>query len=135
MTTPNSADYERGWQDAITAMNPPGEADRATLNAAVTGLVRRFSGALGHVAADMDRIARAMAAMDVEPDEARRVEDAAWASVELHGNWRFLTKQMTTEERTAAADAVQRHWDVIEADDPGLTHGPDSQAALRWWEQ
>jgi hypothetical protein len=75
-----------------------------------------------------------MAALDVEPDEARRVEDAAWGSVYLHGHWHFLTSKMTTEERTAAADAVDRDWARVEAEDPSLTHGADSRAALRWWE-
>jgi hypothetical protein len=129
---PNSGDYERGWQDAMTAMNPPGSVERATLNEAAVGLVRRFAGAMDHYARDMDRIARAMAALDVEPDEARRVEDAAWASIELHGGWRSLTKRMTTEEETAAANAVERHWDLLEAEEPGLTHEA-SREALRWW--
>jgi hypothetical protein len=126
MTEPNSAEYERGWQDAIDHLAPPGTVERATLNAAATGLVRRF--------ADAMRIARAMAALDVEPDEARRVEDAAWGSVYLHGKWRFLTSQMTAEERSAAADAVDRDWARAEAEDPACTHGPDSRAELRWWE-
>lgn len=134
MTAPNSADYERGWQDAIAATNPPGTAKRSAANAAVTGAVRRMADVMDHYTRDMDRVARAMAAMDVEPDEARRVEDAAWGSVYLHGKWRFLTSKMTTEERTVAADAVDRDWALAEADDPGLTRGPDSKAALRWWE-
>lgn len=134
MTAPSSADYEHGWQDAIAATNPPGTAERSAANAAVTGLMRRFSDALGHVADDMDRVARVMAALDVEPDEARRTEDSAWASVYSHGKWRYLTSQMTTEERAAAADAVERDWARAEADDPGVTHGVDSRAALRWWE-
>jgi hypothetical protein len=108
--------------------------ERAQLNTAVTGLVRRFAGAMQHLAADQDRIARAMAAMDVHPDEARRVEDAAWGSVYLHGKWRFLTSKMTTEERTFAADAVDRDRARAEAEDPALTRGADSRAALRWWE-
>jgi len=134
VTEPNSAEYERGWQDAIDHLSPPGSVERSTLNAAATGIVRRFAGAIQHLGADMDRIGRAMAALDVEPDEARRVEDAAWASVEQHGKWRFLTSQMTTEERTAAADAVERDWARAEAEDPALTRGADSRAALRWWE-
>lgn len=131
---PNGAEYERGWQDAITAMNPPGTVERATLNAAATGLVRRFADAMQYLAADQDRVARTTAALDVEPDEARRTEDSAWASVYSHGKWRYLTSQMTTEERAAAADAVERDWARAEADDPGVTHGVDSRAALRWWE-
>lgn len=133
MTAPTSAEYERGWQDALASFNPPGTTERARLNAAATGLVRRFAGAMQHLAADQDRVARAMAAMDVEPDEARRVEDSAWGTVWLHVGWRSLTRQMTTEERTAAADAVERHWAAVEVDDPSCTHEA-SRADLRWWE-
>lgn len=132
MTAPNNADYERGWQDAIASLHAPKAAERAALNEAAVGLVRRFASAMDHYARDMDRVARAMAAMDVGPDEARRIEDAAWASIELHGNWRWLTRNMTTEQKTAAADAVERHWDLIEADDPGLTHEA-SREEVRWW--
>ncbi len=60
------------------------------------------------------------------PDEEL---DAAMFSVWLHGNWRWLTTQMTTDEREAAADAVRRH-DV--ASDDGLTD-PIGDESLRWW--
>ncbi|GAA0719322.1 hypothetical protein Drose_05645 [Dactylosporangium roseum] len=134
-----AAEAGQALHDALTShgygIAPIGEltTERATLNAAATGLVRRFAGAMSHLGTDLDRIARAMAAMDVDPDEVRRVEDGAWASVWLHGDWRWLTKKMTTEERTAAADAVERDWARTEADDPGLTHEA-SREDLRWWE-
>lgn len=133
MTAPNNADYERGWQDAIASLRTPKGAERVVLNEAAVGLVRRFAGAMGHYARDMDRVARAMAAMDVDPDEARRVEDAAWHSIELHGSWRDLTRSMDTDEREAACRAVERHWDRMEAEHPGHTHEA-SRVSLRWWE-
>jgi hypothetical protein len=59
--------------------------------------------------------------------------DAAMHSVWLHGNWRFLTSQMTTEEREAAADAVQRHNEWANRQDDDL--GPIDNAGLRWWRE
>lgn len=127
-------DYERGWQDAITHLSPPGTLERSAANVAVTALMRRFSDALGFVADDMDRVRRTMEALDVEPDEARRVENAAWASVYLHGEWRFLTQQMTAEEREAAARAVERDWKRMNADEPRQHDMASFREALRWWE-
>lgn len=57
-------------------------------------------------------------------------ENAAWHSVWLHGNWRYLTSQMTTEEREYAALCVERYSRHLAelVDDP--RHGPEG---LRWW--
>ncbi|MFJ7990268.1 hypothetical protein [Streptomyces sp. NPDC096351] len=57
--------------------------------------------------------------------------DGAWGSVWLHGNWRYLTSQMTTPEREHAADAVAR-WsaDLARADGEERGREPES---LRWW--
>ncbi len=58
--------------------------------------------------------------------------DAAWHSVWLHGNWRYLTKNMTTPEREHAADAVARYSAHLTNEDPDL--GPASEPEdLRWW--
>ena len=54
--------------------------------------------------------------------------DTAMHSVWLHGDWRRLTQAMTTEEREAAADAVQRY-----SDHTGALDGPI--AGLRWWRE
>jgi hypothetical protein len=105
-------------------------ASRIQLNEAALSAVRRFAGIADALARDLDRAARAMAAMDVEPDEARRVEDAAWHSIWLHGSWREVTTQMTTGQKEAAAAAVERHWYV-----PGDSMGPETRAELRWWEK
>jgi hypothetical protein len=56
--------------------------------------------------------------------------EAAMHSVWLHGNWRWLTSNMTTEQREAAADAVQRYSNKLSADDG---ERPDPIADLRWW--
>ncbi|GGU62224.1 hypothetical protein [Streptomyces lavendofoliae] len=57
--------------------------------------------------------------------------DGAWGTVWLHGNWRYLTSQMTTAEREAAADAVARWNAALNADDGNVEEGePDG---LRWW--
>lgn len=60
------------------------------------------------------------------------VEAEAWSSVWLHGNWYWLTRCMTTEEREHAAAAVERSWSAAEADDPGLDHAA-SRKRLWWW--
>lgn len=57
--------------------------------------------------------------------------DGAMHSVWLHGDWRWLTQQMTTEEREAAADAVERHWAVVQDPPPIVTS--DALRHLRWW--
>lgn len=52
--------------------------------------------------------------------------DAAAHSVWLHGDWRWLTRNMTVEEREAFADACDRHT---------ATWPPDAQGSPvdRWW--
>lgn len=63
------------------------------------------------------------------PDPARTgtaALDAACFSVYLHGNDRWLTEQMTTEEREAFADACDRHRATWPADDRGPLFD-------RWW--
>ncbi|BAL87332.1 hypothetical protein AMIS_21120 [Actinoplanes missouriensis 431] len=54
--------------------------------------------------------------------------DGAMHSVWLHGDWRWLTRNMTTEEREAAADAVQRHSNLLNDGD-----GAGELTSLRWW--
>lgn len=57
--------------------------------------------------------------------------DAAWGSVWLHGNWQWLTKNMTTPEREHAADAVARWSAALNAEDEDLEGG--ELEGLRWW--
>ncbi|MYW49624.1 hypothetical protein [Streptomyces sp. SID161] len=57
--------------------------------------------------------------------------DAAWHSVWLHGDWRWLTKNMTTPEREHAADAVARYGTYLDTID-GADRSEDPEG-LRWW--
>jgi len=57
--------------------------------------------------------------------------DAAWGSVWLHGNWPWLTKNMTTPERELAADAVARWSAALAAEDGDLER--EEPEGLRWW--
>ncbi|MFJ4306396.1 hypothetical protein [Streptomyces pseudovenezuelae] len=59
------------------------------------------------------------------------VADAAWHSVWLHGDWRTLTRNMSTVERNHAADAVARHSRQLALQDGNLTHTEPQN--LRWW--
>lgn len=61
--------------------------------------------------------------------------DAAMHSVWLHGDWRRLTGRMTTEQREAAADAVDRYQAVLNeaSRERGIFAGPLDPTHLRWW--
>lgn len=58
------------------------------------------------------------------------VLDAAMHSVWLHGQWRWLTSNMTTEEREAAWAAVQRYGARLHPGEPPM---PDKFGA--WWRE
>jgi hypothetical protein len=57
---------------------------------------------------------------------ARADLDAAASSVWLHGDWRWLTRNMTTDEREAFADACDRHNNTAPPDDR-------VSPVERWW--
>ncbi|MFB7359607.1 hypothetical protein [Streptomyces gardneri] len=57
--------------------------------------------------------------------------DGAWGSVWLHGNWKWLTSQMSTPEREHAADAVARWSDDLAREDG--EEGRGEPEGLRWW--
>ncbi|MEU8469631.1 hypothetical protein AB0F30_17185 [Streptomyces sp. NPDC029006] len=71
-----------------------------------------------------------LAAIDAVTEGKPLPGDAAWHSVWLHGDWRWLTKNMTTAEREHAADAVARYSAHLNADDPDLEA---EVTDLRWW--
>ncbi|MCU1613693.1 MAG: hypothetical protein JWO98_1233 [Frankiales bacterium] len=79
----------------------------------------------------IDQAHDTLAVIDAITDDALLPGDAAWGSVWLHGNWRYLTKQMTTPEREHAADAVARWSAALNADDQDLDDG--EREGLRWW--
>jgi hypothetical protein len=56
--------------------------------------------------------------------------DGAMHSVWLHGKWRWLTSKMSTEQREAAADAVQRYSSWLNRQDRELS---SEVLHLRWW--
>lgn len=59
--------------------------------------------------------------------------DDAWGSVWLHGNWRYLTKNMSPPDRELAADAVARWSRTLDTADGEPDRGePDG---LRWWRE
>jgi len=111
-------------------------ADGATRahDAARTELETAWNAA-GDMAAKEEQAARDRAALEAVKAElatARRdaaVLDAAAHSVWLHAKWRWLTSQMTTKEREAWADAVDRASAQLNADDPDLNAAPVD----RWW--
>lgn len=51
-------------------------------------------------------------------EDERTALDHAMFSVWLHGKWRWLTTQMTTEAREAAWAAVKRHRQRSGMDEP-----------------
>jgi hypothetical protein len=65
------------------------------------------------------------------PDPAPMTElDGAMHSVWLHGDWFWLTRHMTTPEKDAAADAVERYARSAHDPDDGEWEPIPS---LRWW--
>lgn len=56
--------------------------------------------------------------------------DGAMHSVWLHGQWRWLTSNMTTEKREAAVAAVIRYSAALNDGDDD----PVSRSTLVWWE-
>lgn len=71
------------------------------------------------------------AALDAKPPYRPTVGDAAWHSVWLHGDWQWLTKNMTTPGREYAADAVARYSAHLDAD--GSEDDRREPGDLRWW--
>ncbi|MGW5003290.1 hypothetical protein ACWEP8_37180 [Streptomyces hydrogenans] len=63
------------------------------------------------------------------PDDT--VENGAWGTVWLEGNWRWLTSRMTTAEREYAADRVAAWSRVLAAADG--EQGRSKPDGLRWW--
>jgi hypothetical protein len=67
--------------------------------------------------------------MDGYAVPAQRAYEDLLASLWLYINWRFVTKQLTTEQKELFADAVDASHARANADDPDL--GPYS--VERWW--
>jgi len=78
----------------------------------------------------IDQTQDTLAVIDAITGDALLPGDAAWGSVWLYGNWRYLTEQMTPEEREHAADAVARWSAALNSDDPNRD---GKLEGLRWW--
>lgn len=103
-------------------------AEAVTAQAALAE-VRRLSDLTIAASVRVDAVDQArdtLAAIDRITADQPLPGDAAWHSVWLHGNWAWLTKNMTTPEREHAADAVQRYSSHLEPDEPEID-------GLRWW--
>jgi hypothetical protein len=59
------------------------------------------------------------------------VAEDAWSTVWLHGNWRYLTSQMTTPAKEMAADHVARWMAEMDAADRCPARAEPEE--LRWW--
>lgn len=69
---------------------------------------------------------------DPDTEQAERANlDSAMHSVWLHGKWRWLTQNMTSEEREAAVRAIERHWAATDL----ATGDPIPHSNLRWWDE
>ncbi|MFF8610859.1 hypothetical protein ACF06X_33675 [Streptomyces sp. NPDC015346] len=61
------------------------------------------------------------------------VENGAWHTVWLEGNWSWVTKKMTTEQREYAADRVAAYSAYLAAVDGDLER--EEPDGLRWWRE
>lgn len=102
----------------------------------VAGHQRRIASALSDMGDALHRLATGADMLERVLTAGRNDEpppmDGAMHSVWLHGKWRWLTSKMTTEEREAAADAVQRYSDWLCAQDD---EGSNVIEELRWWRE
>lgn len=108
-------------------------AEGVTANAAVAG-VRRLCETTIASSQRVQAVEQArdtLTVIDTIMEATTFPGDEAWGTVWLHGNWRYLTKNMSTPEREHAADAVARWSAALHAEDSDLEEGePDG---LRWW--
>lgn len=108
-------------------------AEAVTTNAALAE-VRRLCDLTIAASVRVDAVDQArdtLAVIDAVTGTVALPGDAAWGSVWLHGNWQWLTKNMTTPERELAADAVARWSAALNAEDEDLEAG--ELEGLRWW--
>ena len=85
----------------------------------------------------LDEQARAAADRAAQRSQAANAaatpENGAWFTVWLEGNWSWVTKKMTTEQREYAADRVAAYSRYLaECDNDLEREEPDG---LRWWRE
>ncbi|MFG2359427.1 hypothetical protein [Streptomyces sp. NPDC048521] len=125
---------ERAVSARANARAARSQAEAVTAQAAVAG-VRRLCEMTISDSVRVQAVAQArdtLAVIDSITEGQPLPGDAAWHSVWLHGDWRWLTKNMTTPEREHAADAVARYSAHLNAEDPDLEAEIDG---LRWWRE
>lgn len=110
-------------------MNPSLLAGIAATQEGITFALAEMRDLLNRLADRSDAITRNL---NANRTDGPTPLEAAMHSVWLHGKWSWLTQKMTTEEREAAADAVQRYSDKLAADSGETWEPIDS---LRWWRQ
>lgn len=110
----------------MTAVGPMFLADVLTATVEDFGDERIAEDVAGEILAELERRGYRIVPTDTADD--------AWHSVWLHGKWRWLTQNMTTEERTCAAEAIERAWARHESDD-GTTMHETTRAELWWWRE
>ena len=59
-------------------------------------------------------------------DPGHDAREAVLAQLWLYTNWRYVTSQLTTEEREIWADAIDNHWRRVDPADP-------IDPVDRWW--
>lgn len=99
----------------------------------VVDIVRTYRDAREHCMPDISEADKAeMKAIWKNREHAPSVPellDSVLHTVWFHGNWRYLTSRMTTEEKEAFADAVERYSARMNAEDRDL----DNLDVGRWW--
>jgi hypothetical protein len=97
----------------------------ATTQRGIAHALKGLASAVADIAAASETHGQVLGRI-ADPAAAMSALDGACFSVYLHGNYHWLTRQMTTEEKEAFADACDRHV---------LTWPPADQGTRmdRWW--
>jgi len=108
-------------------------AEAVTIGAALDAVRRLCNLTIGSSARTqaIEQARDTLATIDAITEGQPTPGDAAWHSVWLHGDWRWLTKNMTTPEREHAADAVARYGTYLDTID-GADRSEEPEG-LRWW--
>lgn len=73
----------------------------------------------------------AAAVVEAEHSAKARAFEDLLSSIYLYVSWQQVTKQLTTEQKTLWADAVDANWQRMNEADPGIRLG----TVPRWWMQ
>lgn len=130
-----------GLQRLIDAKDPLvrvaialGEADQhMTPDASTPGTERRGSNSpiIGAAKILLEAVRNPGEGLALQHDVLGEVNDDAWGSVWLHGDWKHISAKMTNVERELAADAIERWGDRVEREDQEMDS--INPRYLRWW--